>query len=248
MRFRSWIGALVVIGIAAAPAAAWAQVAPKSDEGTLTSRIETRLKANAALKDDDIKVDAADGVVTLTGTVDSQAQKATAARLARVAGVTRVENKLEVEAAAASKTEKTMDKAAAKTDRTMDKAAAKTDRTMDKAGDKAERAAEKTAQATKKAGEATKDAAGTAGSRTKDAAGNVGEAITDAWITTKIKTDFVGEDALKGSNINVDTNNHIVTLKGTVATEAGRARAMAIAKATKGVTRVVDALTIAPAK
>jgi osmotically-inducible protein OsmY len=58
----------------------------------------------------------------------------------------------------------------------------------------------------------------------------------------------VGEDALEGSDINVDTNDHVVTLKGTVASGAGRSRAVAIAKATKGVTRVVDELTISPKK
>ncbi len=72
--------------------------------------------------------------------------------------------------------------------------------------------------------------------------------INDAWITTKVKTNFVNEDLLKGSDINVDSNNHVVTLKGTVTSAAGRARAVALAKSTKGVTRVVDALTIAPAK
>ena len=41
-----------------------------------------------------------------------------------------------------------------------------------------------------------------------------GEAITDAWITAKVHYHFLGEDALKGSDINVDTANHVVTLKG----------------------------------
>jgi osmotically-inducible protein OsmY len=75
-----------------------------------------------------------------------------------------------------------------------------------------------------------------------------GEAINDAWITTKVKYHFMGEDLLKGSNINVDTADHVVTLKGTVKTTAGRARAMLLAKQTEGVTRVVDQLTIGPAK
>jgi hyperosmotically inducible periplasmic protein len=39
-----------------------------------------------------------------------------------------------------------------------------------------------------------------------------GEAITDAWITAKVKWFYVGEDSLKGSDITVDTNNHVVTL------------------------------------
>ena len=75
-----------------------------------------------------------------------------------------------------------------------------------------------------------------------------GETITDAWITTKVKYHFMGENLLKGSDINVDTNDHVVTLKGTVKTTAGRARAVALAKQTEGVTRVVDQLTIGSAK
>jgi len=42
----------------------------------------------------------------------------------------------------------------------------------------------------------------------------------------------------------VDTNDHIVTLKGTVLTSAGRARAGAVARQTEGVRRVVNNLTI----
>ena len=83
-----------------------------------------------------------------------------------------------------------------------------------------------------------------AGEKIKDATGTAGEAITDAWITTKIKADYVNEDTLKGSDINVDTNNHVVTLKGTVASLAGKSRAEQIAKTTKGVTRVVNTLTV----
>ena len=84
----------------------------------------------------------------------------------------------------------------------------------------------------------------TVADRVKSGMSKTGEKITDAWITTKVKWFFVGEDALKGSDINVDTANGVVTLKGTVASAAGKARAEALAKDTDGVTRVVDQLTI----
>ena len=51
-------------------------------------------------------------------------------------------------------------------------------------------------------------------------------------------------DQLKDSDINVDTNNHVVTLKGTVASAAGKEKAAEIAKATDGVNSVVNELTI----
>ena len=275
MTSKSWIAA-AALSLALAPTAAMAQAAKaappadkpaaqaKPDDSKLKERIEARIESNASLKDNDIDVAVDGGVATLTGKVHSAAQKANAARLAKITGVTNVENKLEIDSA----TEKKMDTAAAKTDRAMDKAGDKTASAADKAGDKtasaahkagdaadhagdktaaaAKNAGEKTKDATGTAGQKTKDATGTAGQKTKDAASGAGEAVTDAWVTTKIKADFVNEAALKGSDINVDTNNHVVTLKGTVATAAGKARAAEVAKATKGVTSVVNNLTIAP--
>jgi len=69
--------------------------------------------------------------------------------------------------------------------------------------------------------------------------------MTDGWITSRVSARFVNEDTLKGSDINVDTNDHIVTLKGTVVTSAGRARAGVVARQTEGVRRVVNNLTVA---
>lgn len=75
---------------------------------------------------------------------------------------------------------------------------------------------------------------------------SAGAAVTDTWITMKVHSQFVPEDALEDSNIDVDTRNGVVTLSGTVATEAGRTRAVAIAKATDGVKSVNDTLKVAP--
>ena len=80
---------------------------------------------------------------------------------------------------------------------------------------------------------------------TKNAAAKTGTAIKDSWITLKVHSQFVPEDALKDSDIDVDTNNGVVMLNGTVASEAGRAKAIAIAKATDGVKNVMDHLRIA---
>lgn len=72
----------------------------------------------------------------------------------------------------------------------------------------------------------------------------VGQQITDGWITMKIHAQFVTEDALDGSDIDVDTTSGVVSLTGTVPTAAARARAMAVAKATDGVKSVSDKLRI----
>ena len=79
----------------------------------------------------------------------------------------------------------------------------------------------------------------------KNAAANTGNAIKDSWITLKVHSQFVPEDALKDSDIDVDTTKGVVMLNGTVASEAGRAKAIAIAKATDGVKNVMDHLRIA---
>jgi hyperosmotically inducible protein len=100
----------------------------------------------------------------------------------------------------------------------------------------------------KKAGSKTKKAVKKAGHETKEGLSKTGEVITDGWITTHVKAKFVDEDLLKGSDINVDTNDHVVTLKGTVTSAAGRARAAQQAKEVEGVHSVVNHLTIGPKK
>jgi osmotically-inducible protein OsmY len=72
-------------------------------------------------------------------------------------------------------------------------------------------------------------------------------AAKDGWLVMKIHSDLVDEDVLSGSNIDVDVKNGVVTLQGTVPSEAGRARAIAEAKKTDGVKSVIDQLRIAPA-
>jgi osmotically-inducible protein OsmY len=222
MTARNWIAALALGALTAVPAAAQTSSAAKVDDSTIKTRVETRLKNDATLKGDNIVVSVEDAKVTLTGTVHSEAQKDRAKELAKVSGVKDVDSKLDVEGTGPS--------------------------TTDKAEAKTKEAAHKTKDATVKAGDKTKEGAEKTGEKTKEVAGTTGEVINDSWITTKISSDFVNEDTLKGSNINVDTKDHVVTLKGTVATAAGKTRAEEIAKTTKGVKHVVNTLTIGPKK
>lgn len=84
--------------------------------------------------------------------------------------------------------------------------------------------------------------------KTKEGLSKTGEVITDGWITTRVHSKFVGEDLLKDSDISVDTNDHVVTLNGTVMTAAARARAVEQAKEVEGVHRVIDQLRVGPKK
>ena len=106
------------------------------------------------------------------------------------------------------------------------------------------------ADKTKEGAEKTKDAvvkgAKVVADKTEDGLSKTGEVMTDGWITTRVNQRFVTEELLKGSDINVDTNKHVVTLKGTVTGAAGRAKAATIARRTEGVRRVINQLTIGP--
>ena len=72
-------------------------------------------------------------------------------------------------------------------------------------------------------------------------------AVKDGWLVMKIHSEFVNEDVLSGSNIDVDVKNGMVTLQGTVPSEAARARAIQQARNNDGVKGVTDQLRIAPA-
>jgi hyperosmotically inducible protein len=72
-------------------------------------------------------------------------------------------------------------------------------------------------------------------------------AIKDGWLVMKVHSEMVDEDVLSGSDIDVDARDGVVTLQGTVPSEAARSRAISVAKANDGVKSVVDQLRIAPA-
>jgi osmotically-inducible protein OsmY len=116
----------------------------------------------------------------------------------------------------------------------------------DKTKDGAEKVYDKTKDGSKAGYQKTKSGGKKAVEGTKKGAEKTGEAVTDGWISTRIHADMVNEDTLKGSDVHVDVKEHVVTLTGTVMSEAGRARAVQIAKGTKGVSNVIDRLTVGP--
>lgn len=167
-----------------ANAATTATQQPTDDQ--LKERIVFKIDTDNVVRKYDIKVKVAAGVVTLSGDVATAAQKAEAGRIAKIVGVTRVDNNIIID----------------------------------------------------------KDEDLSLGEKVKNGMNKSGEKISDAWITTKVNWFFVGEDSLKGSKIDVDTKDNVVTLNGTVTNAAGKARAEALAKDTDGVKRVVNNLKI----
>jgi osmotically-inducible protein OsmY len=71
-----------------------------------------------------------------------------------------------------------------------------------------------------------------------------GCAQSDAGVTASVKSRLVADDIVKARAINVDTQDHIVTLTGSVETPQEEAKAIEIARATRGVVDVVDRLTV----
>ncbi|MBQ4798558.1 BON domain-containing protein [Pseudoalteromonas sp. MMG006] len=68
--------------------------------------------------------------------------------------------------------------------------------------------------------------------------------LTDAKITTVITTRFLFDSEVDGTDIDVDTDNGVVKLKGSVESEAEKQLAVKIAKNAEDVRDVVDELTI----
>ncbi|HEY7114124.1 MAG TPA: BON domain-containing protein [Thermoanaerobaculia bacterium] len=72
----------------------------------------------------------------------------------------------------------------------------------------------------------------------------IGCAQSDAGITATVKSKLAADTTVQAHEINVDTKNHVVTLTGTVDTQAAKDKAVEIARDTKGVTDVVDNMTV----
>lgn len=71
-----------------------------------------------------------------------------------------------------------------------------------------------------------------------------GEEVSDAWITTKVKTDLMATGDVPGTGIDVDTKDGVVTLTGTVESQAVADKAKSVAGNIKGVKRVDSKLTV----
>jgi osmotically-inducible protein OsmY len=158
-------------------------------DSSITAKIQSRYFVDDDLKGRDVDVDTKNGVVTLSGTVNSAGERLQAAAVARnTDGVTAVNDELMID---------------------------RRPRTAPGSG-------------------AVKGSVGTAGQ------------IQDAWITTKIRSTFILDDRIRARNIDVDTKNGVVTLKGTVATEDARKAAESLATESEGVRRVVNQLSVDP--
>src|SRR5262249_33640901 len=98
------------------------------------------------------------------------------------------------------------------------------------------------------AGEETKNAARSAGQATKDAARGAAQVAEDSTITTKIKAKIFAHSVDEASAVHVTTTDNVVTLTGTVESEAARKRVLDDTNRTDGVERVNDLLKVGPSR
>ena len=89
-----------------------------------------------------------------------------------------------------------------------------------------------------------KQSAGVAATEIKTKSAEARNRFGDAWITTKIQSKLVGDREIHARDIDVDTHDGVVTLKGHVLNEPLRQLAETLAKNTDGVKQVVNQLGV----
>lgn len=205
---------------AAVLAAAIMTVACAQTDAGITTNVKTKLAADDTVKAYQVDVDTRNGVVTLSGTVENTAVKEQAINIARgTDGVRDVIDQIRVGEAAATGGTYNLENR-------VERGAAEVKEEGREAADKV-----------KAEGRELKAEAG-------EAADKAGAAITDAAITTAVKAKFLADTTVKGLRIDVDTDNGMVTLNGTVSSRGEADRAMTLARNTDGVKGVHDNLKV----
>jgi hypothetical protein len=78
----------------------------------------------------------------------------------------------------------------------------------------------------------------------KNAGSTIGQGVEDGWIHFKTRGALATADDLRDSTINVDVDNNVVTLRGTVANAAQKTKAATVAKGIEGVKSVNNRLEV----
>jgi len=91
-------------------------------------------------------------------------------------------------------------------------------------------------------GACTRDETKEVRTEVKQATNAAANVVDNAALTTKVKTALLADELVKGTQINVDSNNGVVTLSGAVDSPAHKEKAEQVAKGVSGVTRVQNNL------
>jgi hyperosmotically inducible periplasmic protein len=256
------------------PATSGEGASARVDAAWLTTKIQAQYFTNAGLKPWNVDVTStSDGVVTLRGEVDNATEKQQAVAIARgTEGVSRVDDHLRVRTATTAGAEDASRPTVTQPDGWitakiqakyfMDGDVKGRDVDVDTVNGVVTLKGAVKSEAERRQAEAL--ARSTDGVRevqnqltmepiaepvaplpdSRPTADNAGAKIEDAFLTTKIQSQFFLDSDVKGHDIDVDTRNGIVTLKGSVETEAQKKEAEQIAVGTEGVSKVVNQLTI----
>ena len=247
---------------------------PTTDDARLTALIQSKYFGSDQVKVENVDVDTNDGVATLHGTVQSEAAKQEAIRLARsVDGVRDVRDELTI-AQATQANAQAVDGAESRTERNPAWITTKiqaqyfaspevkpwnvdvtTSRsgvvtlagTVDAEADRREaiRIARTTEGVTDVRDQLrVKEAVATTGTTAAGAAEEGAESLNDSWITAKIQSKYFLNPDVKGRDINVDTNAGVVRLRGSVDSYGERRQAVSLARNTDGVREVRDELRV----
>ena len=77
----------------------------------------------------------------------------------------------------------------------------------------------------------------------EDESSSATQAVSDTWITTKVKAELATTDGVSSMDISVDTVDGVVTLTGSLSSDLEVKKAIAAARSVKGV-RQVDATAL----
>jgi osmotically-inducible protein OsmY len=78
----------------------------------------------------------------------------------------------------------------------------------------------------------------------KEAGRKIGAGADDAWLWTKTRAALAYAEDLRDVTINVDVENNVVTLTGSVGTDAQKGKAEQIARSVEGVKEVKNQLAV----
>lgn len=262
-----------VIAITILLALSGAAVAAESSrpDPWITTKVKMSLLSSDRVDGLDVNVDTVDGRVTLHGTVDSADARAGAEELARgIEGVRDVRNLLQIgEDAEAQAAEVSDDELRQRIETVLQRDQALEDSDIEVqsvndgvvvlAGEASTLSAHRRALEDVAAVEGVRhvaseiespdelaDAEIWAEGRMDDGEQDTSRAARDLWITTKTKVALMTDDQAPGLGLNVDTHDGVVTLFGTVATDAQRQAAAQRARQVEGVKRVENELQVVP--
>lgn len=246
---------------AAAPARTQAQASAQAiTEARQHAQITTTYGLNPYLRSGEIEVSIADGTATLDGRVDEDVEKELASAIALgVKGISKVENNLRVEtrsaanlrgerrygevvddatisAAVRSKLEWSRDAEALQVDVVTRRGVVVLSGRANTTDAKA--LAGRLASSTRGVVRVDNQLAVQPVAARPAAAQAPGTAISDTWITTKVKYTLLYSSNVAGSDVSVSTKAGVVTLSGTVHSGAERALAIELAQNIRGVLRV----------